>query len=213
MNFPQLISTLLLTAIVGTATVSAQSFEGVIEFSKTTGPVSTTYKYYVKNDYVRIEELSDKGVIQGIMLVDNHDRKVMAISPERKLFMDVPNMRLPKDVDVKVQKTAESKQVAGYQCKKWVVSNAAADRKVTYWVADDAFDFFIPMLRTLNRKDEQAVYFLEVPDASGVFAMQGVETKVDGSVISTLQVEKVTPQKLAEDLFRIPTGFTKFERN
>ena len=157
--------------------------------------------------------MSEKGVIQGIMLVDNHDRRVVAISPERKLYMDVPNMRLPKDVDVQVNKTAESKQVAGYKCKKWVVSNAGADRKVTYWVADDAFDFFIPMLRTLNRKDEQAVYFLEIPDAGGVFTMEGVETKSDGSVISTLEVEKIAPQKLADELFRIPSGFTKFERN
>ena len=213
MRFPQLITATILASTLCAFNASAQSFEGVIEFTKSTGPVSTMYKYYVKDDFVRIEELSEKGVIQGIMLVDNHDRRVVAISPERKLYMDVPNMRLPKDVDVQVQKTAESKQVAGYKCKKWVVSNASADRKVTYWVADDAFDFFIPMLRTLNRKDEQAVYFLEIPEAGGVFTMQGVETKSDGSVISTLEVKKIAPQKLADELFRIPSGFTKFERN
>lgn len=213
MKFSKLTFSIIIMSLVTTLSVEAQSFEGVIQFTKTTGPVSTTYKYYVKDDFVRIEELSDKGVIQGIMLVDNHDRTVVALSPERKLYMDVPNMRLPKDVSVEVNKTAETKEINGYPCKKWEVSNVAADRKVTYWVANDSFDFFIPMLRTLNRKDEQAVYFLEIPDAAGVFTMNGVETKADGSVISSLDVKEIKPQNLADDLFRIPTGFTKFERN
>ncbi|MCB0814093.1 MAG: hypothetical protein KDB87_13160, partial [Flavobacteriales bacterium] len=61
----------------------AQAFEGVIEFTKTTGPVVTTYRYFVKGDRVRIEEVSSRGEVQGIMLVDTHDRTVTAISPER----------------------------------------------------------------------------------------------------------------------------------
>ena len=44
-----------------TAAIQAQSFEGTIEFTKTTGPVVTNYKYYVKGDHVRIEELSSRG--------------------------------------------------------------------------------------------------------------------------------------------------------
>ena len=213
MRFPQLITALLVTATLSSTTGIAQSFEGVIEFTKTTGPVSTTYKYYVKNQFVRIEELSEKGVIQGIMLVDNSMHSVTALSPERKLYMDVPNMRLPKDVDVQVEKTAETKEITGFRCQKWVVTNTAEDRKVTYWVANDGFDFFIPMLRTLNRKDEQAVYFLEIPGAAGVFPMRGSESKLTGSKISDLDVKTVTKSKLADDLFRIPSGFTKFERN
>jgi hypothetical protein len=213
MKFPNLIFALFLVTICTTGVVTAQSFEGVIEFTKTTGPVSTTYKYYVKDDFVRIEELSEKGVIQGIMLVDNANNSVTALSPERKLFMDVPNMRLPKEVEVKVEKTGITRELSGYNCEKWEVINTEADRKVIYWVANDGFDFFLPLLKTLNRKDEQAVYFMEIPDANGVFPMQGTESKLGGSNISTLQVQKITPSKMVDDLFRVPTGFTKFERN
>ena len=52
----------------------AQAFEGIIEFTKTTGPVITVYKYYVKGDHVRIEEISARGEVQGIMLVDMRDK-------------------------------------------------------------------------------------------------------------------------------------------
>lgn len=201
---------LLLFAASGLA---AQSFEGVIEFTKTTGPVVTNYKYYVKGERVRIEEISSRGEVQGIMLVDTRDKTVTALSPERKLYMDVPNMRLPKDVETQVQKTTDQKQIAGYPCEKWLVKSAKEDRQITYWVAADEFNFFIPLLETLNRKDEQAVFFLQIKDAGGVFPMLGIEQKMDGAEVSRLEVTKVTKGAQKPTLFEIPAGFNKFERN
>lgn len=193
--------------------LNAQAFEGIIEFTKTSGPVVTSYKYYVKEDRVRIEEISARGEVQGIMLVDTRDKTVTAVSPERKLFMDVPNMRLPKDVETTIQKTTEMKEIAGYKCEKWMVKGPKEDRQLTYWVAADEFNFFIPLLETLNRKDEQAVFFLEIKDAAGVFPMLGVEQKMDGAEVSRLEVVKVTKGVQKASLFEIPAGFNKFERN
>ncbi len=193
--------------------LQAQSFEGTIEFTKTTGPVVTNYKYFIKGDHVRIEELSSRGGVQGIMLVDNHDRTVTALSPDRKLYMDVPNMRLPKDFKAEVKKTGEMKDMAGYKCEKWTVKSPVEDRMLTYWVAQDAFNFFVPLLETLNRKDEQALFFLKVEGAKGVFPMLGVEQKLDGSEVSRLEVTKVTRGAQKPELFQVPAGFTKFERN
>ncbi len=191
----------------------AQAFEGTIEFTKTTGPVVTNYKYYIKGDHVRIEEISARGDAQGIMLVDTHDKTVTALSPDRKLYMDVPNMRLPKEVKTEVKKTGEMKDMAGYKCEKWIVKSAAEDRTITYWVAADQFAFFIPLLETLNRKDEQAVFFLEIDGAKGVFPMLGIEQKLDGAEVSKLQVTKVVKGVQKPALFEIPAGYNKFERN
>jgi hypothetical protein len=94
-----------------------------------------------------------------------------------------------------------------------VVKSPSEDRILTYWVAQDAFYFFIPMLETLNRKDEQAVFFLKIDGAKGVFPMLGVEQKTDGSEVSRLEVTRVSRGTQKADLFEIPAGFTKFERN
>jgi hypothetical protein len=195
------------------ASTHAQPFEGVVEFTKTTGPVVTNYKYYVKGEWIRIEEISARGEVQGIMLVDTRDKTVTAISPERKLYMDVPNMRLPKDVETSVQKTSEMRDMAGYKCEKWVVKSAKEDRLLTYWVAADEFNFFVPLLETLNRKDEQAVFFLAIKDNKGVFPMLGIEQKNDGAEVSRLEVKKVTKGAQKTTLFEIPAGYNKFERN
>jgi hypothetical protein len=206
-------ATALLAALVIGSTLRAQAFEGVIEFTKTTGPVVTNYKYFIKGDRVRIEEVSARGDVQGIMLVDTHDKSVTAISPERKLYMDVPNMRLPKDVETHVQKTSDLRDIAGYKCEKWVVKSGKEDRMLTYWVAADEFNFFIPLLETLNRKDEQAVFFLQIKDAKGVFPMLGIEQKMDGAEVSRLEVTKVTKGVQKPALFEVPSGYNKFERN
>jgi hypothetical protein len=206
-------SLLALTLMVSATALFAQPFEGIIEFTKTTGPVITTYRYYVKGERIRIEEISARGEVQGIMLVDTRDKTVTAISPERKLYMDVPNMRLPKDVEVQVQKTADLKDIAGYKCEKWVVKSPKEDRQITYWVAADEFSFFLPLLETLNRKDEQAVFFLQVKDNKGVFPMLGIEQKMDGAEVSRLEVTKVTKGVQKPALFEIPAGYNKFERN
>ncbi|MBL7981736.1 MAG: DUF4412 domain-containing protein [Flavobacteriales bacterium] len=207
------ISLLALSVMVSASALFAQPFEGIIEFTKTTGPVITTYRYYVKGERIRIEEISARGEVQGIMLVDTRDKTVTAISPERKLYMDVPNMRLPKDVEVQVQKTADLKEIAGYKCEKWLVKSPKEDRQITYWVAADEFSFFIPLLETLNRKDEQAVFFLQVKDNKGVFPMLGIEQKMDGAEVSRLEVTKVTKGVQKPALFEIPAGYNKFERN
>ncbi len=208
-----LLRPLFLALLIPAAALQAQPFEGVVEFTKTTGPVVTMYKYFVKGERVRVEEIGARGEVQGIMLVDTRDKTVTAISPERKLYMDVPNMRLPKDVEVSVQKTSEMKDMAGYKCEKWVVKSPKEDRQITYWVAADEFAFFVPMLETLNRKDEQAVFFLQVKDNRGVFPMLGVEQKMDGAEVSRLEVTKVTKGAQKPALFEIPPGYNKFERN
>lgn len=204
---------LALVAGLFTTMTQAQSFEGVIDFKKTSGPVVTNYKYYVKGDHVRIEEVSSKGDVQGIMLVDTHDKTVVALSPERKLFMDVPNMRLPKEVETTITKTNETKEILNYKCEKWLVKSNAEDRLITYWVAADAFDFFIPLLQTLNRKDEQAVFFLEIADSKGVFPIVGLEQKIDGAEVGRLEVSSIAKGPQKDALFEIPAGYNKFERN
>lgn len=203
----------LCIAFLGIGSGLAQGFEGVIEFTKTTGPVVTAYRYYVKGDFVRIEEVSSRGEVQGIMLVDTRDKTVTALSPERKLYMDVPNTRLPKEVEVQVQKTSDMKEIAGYKCEKWVVKGPKEDRQITYWVAADEFNFFRPLLETLNRKDETAMFFLEVKDNAGAFPLLGIEQKMDGAEVSRLEVSKVTKAVQKPALFEIPAGYNKFERN
>jgi hypothetical protein len=191
---------------------ASEPFQGTIKFTKTIGPVTANYVYYVKGDKVRVEEIGENGEVQGIMIVDTKANTVKALSPERQMYIDVPNKRPARDTEVYVQKTGNTQQINGYKCSEVKVTGKTDGREITFWVADDQFDFFMPMLETLNRKDKLAVYFMNVPELDGFFPMLGVEKKTDGMELSKLQVVDMNKTALADNLFEIPAGYSKFER-
>lgn len=191
---------------------SFAQFEGVIAFNKKKGKTTVQYKYYVKGDNVRIEELSDDGSVDGIQLVDLKEKKIVAISPGRMLYMDVPNNRSLASATTKVEKTKLTKTINGKKCTKWVVTNTAQDRQIEYWVSKDGYNFFTPLLKTLNRREKQSVYFLSVPGTEGFFPMLGEEKTLKGLTISTLEVTEVLKKDLSGDLFKIPANYKKLER-
>ncbi|MCZ4408723.1 DUF4412 domain-containing protein [Cryomorphaceae bacterium 1068] len=210
--FTKKIAAIMLGVMMGFAGFASGPFQGTIKFTKTIGPVTANYVYYVKGDLVRVEELGENGEIQGIMIVDTKANTVKALSPERQMFIDVPNKRPARETDVYVQKTNKTQEINGYQCTQVKVTGKDDGREVTFWVADDDFDFLVPMLETLNRKDKLAVYFMNVPDIDGMFPMKGVEKKTDGVELTNLQVNEVEKGELDDSLFEIPAEYTKFER-
>ncbi len=206
-------SGLALAIIFATTAMSfAQSFEGVLEFTKTKGPIVSNYKYYIKGEHIRIEEINKNGEIEGIMLVNTNDNTVVALSPERKLFMEVPNNRNLAVPSVKVEKTSSTKEIIGYKCSEWKVTCADEGRVVSYWVADGDFDFFIPLLKTLKRKERLSTYFQTVDGAGGFFPFHGIEKTTDGTEVEKLETKKVVKGTIGLDLFVIPKDFTKFEK-
>jgi hypothetical protein len=210
--FTKKVAAALLGVTLGIAGFASGPFQGTIKFTKTIGPVTANYVYYVKDHMVRVEELGENGEIQGIMIVDTKANTVKALSPERKMFIDVPNKRPARETEVFVQKTNKSKEINGYNCTQVKVTGKEDGREVTFWMADDDFDFLIPMLETLNRKDKLAIYFMNVPDIEGMFPMVGVEKKTDGVELTKLQVSEVQRTDLDNSLFEIPADYTKFER-
>lgn len=206
------VAAIMLGATLSVTAFASGPFQGTIKFTKTIGPVTANYVYYVKGDKIRVEELSENGEVQGIMIVDTKANTVKALSPERKMFIDVPNKRPARETEVYVQKTNNTKMVNGYNCTEVKVSGKTDGREVTFWVADDDFDFMVPLLETLNRKDKLATYFMNIPNLDGFFPMVGVERKTDGVELTKLQVNTVDKGDLNNDLFEIPADYAKFER-
>ncbi|MFT4662649.1 MAG: hypothetical protein ACI8XB_002941 [Patiriisocius sp.] len=190
----------------------AQTFEGSIEFSKTIGPVEAKYIYHVKGDNIRVEELDESGDIQGIMLIDIMANKVIALSPERQMYIDVPNRRKAREVNIDYTKTSNVKDIHGYECQEWKVTSKDDGRTIVYWVADGKFGFFKGMLETLNRKDKMAVLFLNIEEIITGFPMEGQEVKSDGVELTNLKVTSILEKTLDNNMFVIPEGYTKFER-
>src|SRR5687768_11718041 len=106
------------------------------------------------------------------MLVDLIAKKVTALNADRKIYMDINNKKPEVKGKPEVNKTSSTKKVAGMDAKVWTVTNKDEATEVSYSVASGNFDFFIPLLESLNRKDKSAVYFQQISGNSKVFPVE-----------------------------------------
>ena len=200
-------------AAVLIATASLAQFEGEIIFEKNVGKIHVTYKYFVKGNDIRIEEVGEDGTIDGIQLMDLETKKTYALSPERKLWFETPNRRPAKSLDVEIKKTGETQEILGKKCFELVVTNKAQDRKIVYWITKGDYEFFIPMLETLNRKENQAMFYLETEGMENHFPMLSTEYTIStGAVVSKLIAQKIESKTINAETFIIPKDYGKFER-
>jgi hypothetical protein len=187
-------------------------FEGEIRFKKQKSSI-TEYAYFVKGDRVRVEEYGTDGSTKGVMLVDLNAGTVTALSPDRKLFMDATNEKVPSKAHPQLTKTGNSKTINGMACSEWEAVSEKEQTKVTYWVIDEAkFPFFERLLRTLNRKDRLSKYWIELPGIENKFTMVGIEKTLEGAQRTKLEVIKMEKKTIDEGMFSIPKDYVKFEK-
>jgi hypothetical protein len=192
---------------------SIAQFNGTIEFKKVVGKIEVSYKYFVAGDNIRVEEINEGGNIDGIQIMDLKKETIVALSPERKMYMDVPNKRPSTELDVKIDKTGKSKTIMGMKCNEIVVTAEGKDRRIVYWVTDGDYNFFIPMLKTLNRKENQAMFYLQIPGMEGKFPVLSQEYAIStGTLVSELSTVSVKKGTVDSGMFKIPSDYSKFER-
>lgn len=202
-----LLCTLCVLSIAGMA-----QFEGTVDFVKSKGKLTVNYKYKVKDGKVRVEEYGNDNSLDGIQLVDTKEEKIYALSPERRMYMEATNKRPQRTASIEVTKTKSKKNINGKSCEKWIVTNTEQDRKVIYWVTKGDYDFFIPFLKTLNRAEKTAIYFLMIEDNEGCFPVLAEEMNGSGLLISKLEAMSLESKQISSSEFEIPSGYKKFER-
>ncbi|MCC7051585.1 MAG: DUF4412 domain-containing protein [Bacteroidia bacterium] len=191
----------------------SQGFEGVMDFRKYSPTDTVHYKYYIKDGNVRIEEINRKGELSGIMLVLPKINSVRALNPDRKMYMDVPNNNAPVfKGEPEITKTKLTKDINGIKCTQWRIKSAEEKTEATYWVAKGDYDFFIPMLKTLNRKDKLSYYFLSIPENQGLFPFEGEERSVTRELKNSVKVDQIAKKKLDNKIFSIPADYKKYEK-
>jgi 23S rRNA A1618 N6-methylase RlmF len=208
------IISVVITVIAFAATASAQAFEGVIEFKKQTATDTTNYVYYVKNNNVKIDEIGSKSrKVEGTFLVNMDEKTMISLNHERKLYMTNTNPPTPVVKGTCVVKKGQNvKNLQGYKCVEYIVTNQEEGTIITYWLADGKFTFFEKMLRQLNRKDKSSVYFLQISDVKNMFPMLSIQTDLTGKEIGKLEVTKITKKEIDPSMYEIPKGYNKFEK-
>jgi hypothetical protein len=206
---------LFIASFLTAGAVSAQSFEGVIEFRQQTSTDTINRVYYVKGDKVRIDEIGSMSKkVEGTFLVDLKAGKMVFLSHERKLWGEQPTS-MPGEVKgtPTVTRTKETKTIQGYKCVKYVVKNKDDNTQIVYWIASGKFDFFGKMMKVLNRKEKVATYYGKLTGVDGMFPFLAVETGIDGKdERGRLEVTKVEKKVVDASMLEVPKGYNKLEK-
>ncbi len=208
------LTTIIVMLFTFSYTLTAQSFEGIIEFKKSSSNDTSNYVYTVKGNQIRIDEIGTKShKIEGSFLVDLDAKSMKFINHERKLYGD---QNTPASPVIKgncvIKKGQNVKNLQGYKCVEYIVTNNDENTQVTYYVADGKFSFFDKLLRQLNRKEKSAIYFLQIAEIKNMFPMLSFQTDLTGKETSRLEVTRIIKKEVDSSQFEIPKGYNKFEK-
>jgi hypothetical protein len=204
----------IFSTIVFCTLVHAQSFEGTIEFKKSTPLDTTIYVYYINNNDVRIDEIGNKShKAEGSFLINLEAKTITTLNHSRKLYMDQPSPAAPEIKGTcEVKRMRSIKNIQGYKCGEYVVTNTEENTVISYWIADGKFPFFEKMLHQLNRKDKSSVYYLQIENIKNMFPMLSTQKTLDGKNQMVLEVTKIVQKKIVPSMFEIPKDYNKFEK-
>lgn len=193
-----------------------KKFEGKIHFVQESLEDTLYYTYYVKEDMVRLDVLDDCkdcNTTDNFMIFDLEKNSIIAVKPSRKMYISVPPKPYVdnKDQNFQIIKSNNSKKIQGYKCYQWRVKNKVQNTEVSFWVAQDHFNFFENFLRLWNRSEKHAVYFLQIPETDGFFPMLSEERTTLREQKMTLRVIEVTKQNLDPTIFVIPKDYKSYD--
>jgi len=208
----------LLTATISACTilVNAQGFNGTIDFKYATVKDTTNNVYVVKDKVVKLDQYGKKsGNIEGSFIFNLGESSIKFVNPKRKVWGDHKS-ETPPIIKGKCEviKGTGSKTVQGIKCTDYTVKNVEENTAITYWIATDKFDFFIPVLKLWNRKDKQSVYFAQITGLPpGAMPLISEEKHInDGKGVTRLEVVKITKKTPDEVSVQVPADYTKFDK-
>lgn len=213
MTFKQ-IKIVLIAILVGFSglTLKASQFNGVIQFHKIDGTDTTLFKYYVKDQYIRIEDLTDKGDINGIMLINTEESTVILLSNIKKIFINVPiSNKKPKALNLDINKTTEKQTVAGMDCVLWKATDKSTLNKYEFLVHKNGYIFFNEMLRLLKREESIANAWMTMDVEDDYFPFVGATYSQSGELISKIEILSIVEDDLPVEMFIKPDDYQAME--
>lgn len=196
--------------------ISAQNFNGTIEFKQTTLKDTIMNVYLVKDKIIKLDRYGKKSTeIEGSFIFDLTANKIKWTNPKRKVWGESKSETPPivKGTCVATKGT-NTKSIQGIKCTEYVVKNTEENTVITYWVAENKFGFFMPLIKLWNRKDKQSVYFNFIKDLpEGCMPLLSEEKQItDGKFISKLEVTKIGKKVPDDASLMVPPTYSKFDQ-
>jgi hypothetical protein len=204
------------TLLISLNTSFAQNFNGSIEFKYSTRRDTSTNIYLVKNKMIKLDQYGKKtNAIEGSFIFDLNTSKIKFVNPKRKVWGEHVS-EAPQTVKgtCEVARGTGTKTIQGLKCTEYTVKNTEENTVITYWIVENKFSFFAPVVKLWNRKDKQSIYFNQIKDLpEGSMPLLSEEKQLsDSKLVTKLEVVKISKKVLDDASFVVPANFNKFDQ-
>ena len=152
----------------------------------------------------------------AIMIIELDTLTMYQLNVNNKTYtkidmMSVMDQGMMKEMmEIRVTPTNETKEIAGYKCKKYIVTMMGD--KSEYWVSKDVKGY--KEYKKMNEKLEKK--FRKNPELRQM-SILGIASQLDGFPVKTVQsamgmtttttLKKIEKKRLSKDLFKVPKGY------
>src|SRR5688500_12796690 len=116
---------LALVGLMAPVIMSAQSFNGTIEFKQFTTKDTINMIYYVKDKAVKLDQFGKKtGAVEGSFVIDLNANTIKFMNPKRKVWGEHKSDTPPIIKGAcESSKTKNTKTIQGIKCTEYIVKN------------------------------------------------------------------------------------------
>jgi len=201
--------------VLNTVNYFAQ-FSGAVDFKYFTVRDTTLNAYWVKGNKIKLDQYAKKGnnLIEGSFIFDIKEKTIKFVNPKRKVWGDQKSEIPPVLKGKCVVSKGKSKTINDVKCTEYIVKNTEENTIITYYIASEGHDFFVPMMELWNRKDKQSIYFGKIkglPKGSMPFLSEE-RLIAEDKFVSKLEITKLSKSDIDDSKLMVPADYKKFDQ-
>ncbi len=189
--------------------LSAQDFEGIIEFKKQEGSNVENMVWYVKGDLVRVDQFEPKSrILKSALLINTKDSSVTFIDHHAKTHQrNVASMTPSILMGCVIEETKNSKEMLTYKTSEYTVKLPGDTANYSYWISSGKFGFFKTAAWLFGSTNNYFNYYWALEPKSGTMPMLVTKSNAKGEETGRLEVTRVDKKAIDEKLFSIPAEY------
>lgn len=201
----------LLFSFVALIAWSQSTFEGEVNYVKTTFSDTLYYTYLIKGDRVRINECNKYKTLVRAYIVNLKDKSIIVINPNTHIYTTIDPKKANDLSQMHIINTGNYKYINGYKCNQWRVKNIEQNTEITYWVASDNFDFYTAISKAAMPLEDYYFFYSALPTAKlkGCMPMLIENKTLLRATKSTLSVISIKAHPVSDSVFSI-SEYQKF---
>lgn len=200
----------LLASFTVSLGLSAQEFEGMIEFKKQEGKRIDNSVWYVKGDLVRVDEFEPgTRILKGCRLINTKDQTAKYLDHKAKTWTEMILTMSDAPQGVTVSESKNTKEILTYKTSEYMMRFPVDTMQLNYWVNFGKFGFFRPALKFMAFDNVFYEYYWQLPAKDNMMPMLVTRTNAKGEETGRLEVTRIDKKVIDAKLFDIPAGYSE----